>query len=160
MLADGWDDWDCAVGWRRAGYDFGALEVLAPVLDEPARIIVGTSAGGLGAAYLAADAHDRLEAAARAGGEAWLGAEIGDVIARAPRANLPVAAVRARVAGHRWPGPPSLLDTSRAGDHRGVIDFERLPQCRRRHAGGGRRRRDGLRDGEKRGVPRRGRVTG
>ena len=32
-------------GGARGAYEFGALEVLAPVLDEPARIIVGTSAG-------------------------------------------------------------------------------------------------------------------
>ncbi|MGZ6645199.1 MAG: patatin-like phospholipase family protein, partial [Solirubrobacteraceae bacterium] len=43
-------------GGARGAYEFGALEVLAPVLDEPARIIVGTSAGALGAAYLAANA--------------------------------------------------------------------------------------------------------
>jgi NTE family protein len=37
-------------GGARGAYEFGALEVLAPVLDEPAGIIVGTSAGALGAA--------------------------------------------------------------------------------------------------------------
>ena len=67
-------------GGARGAYEFGALEVLAPVLDEPARIIVGTSAGALGAAYLAANAHDSLEVAARTGGEKWLAVEIGDVI--------------------------------------------------------------------------------
>ena len=51
-------------GGARGAYEFGALEVLAPVLDKPARMIVGTSAGALGAAYLAANAHDGLEAAA------------------------------------------------------------------------------------------------
>ena len=78
-------------GGARGAYEFGALEVLAPALDEPARIIVGTSAGGLGAAYLAADAHHGLEAAARAGGEAWLGSRSAMSSARcAHRANLPV----------------------------------------------------------------------
>ena len=67
-------------GGARGADEFGALEVLTPVLDEPARIIVSTSAGGLGAAYLAANAHDGLEAAARSGGEKWLEVEIGDVI--------------------------------------------------------------------------------
>jgi NTE family protein len=52
-------------GGARGAYEFGALEVLAAVLDAPVRIIVGTSAGGLGAAYLAANAHAGLEAAAR-----------------------------------------------------------------------------------------------
>ena len=67
-------------GGARGAYEFGALEVLASALDEPARIVVGTSAGGLGAAYLAANAHEGLEAAARSGGDAWLEVEIGDVI--------------------------------------------------------------------------------
>ena len=67
-------------GGARGAYEFGALEVLAPVLDEPPRIIVGTSAGALGTAYLAANAHDGLKAAARSGGEQWLEVEIGDVI--------------------------------------------------------------------------------
>jgi predicted acylesterase/phospholipase RssA len=52
-------------GGARGAYEFGALEVLAPVLDAPVRIIVDTSAGGLGAAYLAANAHAGLEAAAQ-----------------------------------------------------------------------------------------------
>jgi NTE family protein len=67
-------------GGARGAYEFGALEVLAPVLDDPARIIVGTSSGRLGAAYLAANAQDGLEAAARSGGEKWLEVEIGDAI--------------------------------------------------------------------------------
>src|SRR4051794_20320453 len=67
-------------GGARGGYESGALEVLAPVLDEPARIIVGTSAGALGDAYLAANAQDRLQAAARSGAEKWLEVEIGEVI--------------------------------------------------------------------------------
>ena len=49
-------------GGARGAYEFGALEVLAPVLDEPPRIIVGTSAGALGTAYLAANAHDGVSA--------------------------------------------------------------------------------------------------
>ena len=78
-------------GGARGAYEFGALEVLAPVLDEPAPIVVGTSAGGLGTAYLAANAHDGLEAAARSGGEAWLDVEIGTSSARcAHRASSPV----------------------------------------------------------------------
>ena len=62
-------------GGARGAYEFGALEVLAPVLDEPARIVVGTSAGALGAAYLAANADEGLEASARSGGEKWLEVE-------------------------------------------------------------------------------------
>src|SRR6186997_496119 len=67
-------------GGARGAYEFGALEVLAPVLDESPRIIVGTSAGALGATYVAANAHEGLEGAACSGGEKWLEVEIGDVI--------------------------------------------------------------------------------
>jgi len=101
-------------GGARGAYEFGALEVLAPVLEHPARIIVGTSAGGLGAAYLASNAHVGLEAAARSGGEAWLEVEIGDVIGPlcSPRELARVLLYGLELAGFGVPGPPSLLDTS------------------------------------------------
>jgi predicted acylesterase/phospholipase RssA len=35
-------------GGARGAYEFGALEELAPALDESARIVVGTSARGTG----------------------------------------------------------------------------------------------------------------
>jgi predicted acylesterase/phospholipase RssA len=57
-------------GGARGAYEFG----------EPARIVVGASAGALGAAYLAANAQKGLEAAARSGGAKWLEVEVGDVI--------------------------------------------------------------------------------
>ena len=109
-------------GGARGAYEFGALEVLAPVLNEPARIIVGTSAGGLGAAYLAADAQDGLEAAARFGGQAWLAVEIGDVIGPlcSPRELARVLLYRARAAGHRCAGPTEPAGHQpAAGHHRG-----------------------------------------
>ena len=78
-------------GGARGAYEFGALEVLAPVLDEPAPIVVGTSAGGLGAAYLAANAHDGLEEAARSAARRGLTSRSAMSSARcAHRANLPV----------------------------------------------------------------------
>lgn len=116
-------------GGARGAYEFGALEVLAPVLDEPARIIVGTSAGGLGAAYLAADAHDGLEAAARSGEEAWLGVEIGDVIGPlcSPREFARALLYGLELLGIGVPGPPSLLDTSPQPETiSALIDFGRL----------------------------------
>jgi NTE family protein len=116
-------------GGARGAYEFGALEVLAPVLDEPARIIVGTSAGGVGAAYLGADAQDGLEAAARSGGEAWLGVEIGDVIGPlcSPRELARVLLYGLGLLGIGVPGPPSLLDTSRQPETiAALIDFGRL----------------------------------
>jgi NTE family protein len=116
-------------GGARGAYEFGALEVLAPALKEPARVVVGTSAGGLGAAYLAANAHDGLEAAARSGGEAWLGVEIGDVIGPlcSPRELGRALLYGLELLGLNVPGPPSLLDTSPQRDTiAGLIDFERL----------------------------------
>jgi NTE family protein len=116
-------------GGARGAYEFGALEVLAPVLDEPARIIVGTSAGALGAAYLAANAHDGLEAAARAGAERWLAVELGDVIGPlcSPRELARLLLYGLELLGTRAPAPPSLLDTSPQPETiAALIDFEQL----------------------------------
>jgi NTE family protein len=116
-------------GGARGAYEFGALEVLAPVLDEPPRIIVGTSAGALGATYVAANAHEGLDAAARSGGEKWLEVEIGDVIgplcSRRELARVLLYALE--VLGIRAPGPPSVLDTSPQPEAiAALIDFEQL----------------------------------
>jgi len=116
-------------GGARGAYEFGALEVLAPALDESARIVVGTSAGGLGAAYLAANAHDGLEEAARSGGEAWLDVEIQDVIGSlcSPRELARALLYWLELLGIGVPGPPSLLDTSPQPETiAALIDFERL----------------------------------
>ena len=143
-------------GGARGAYEFGALEVLAPVLDEPPRLIVGTSAGGLGAAYLAANAHAGLEAAARSGGEQWLEVEIGDVIGPlcSPRELARLVAYGLQLLGVAAPAPPSLLDTSTTGNDRGADRLRAAGAQRRcRHARHGRRRGDRLRDGEERGLP-------
>jgi NTE family protein len=116
-------------GGARGAYEFGVLEVLAPVLDEPVRIIVGTSAGALGAAYLAANAHLGLEPAARSGAERWLEVEIGDVIGPlcSPRELARLWLYGLELLGVRAPAPPSVLDTSpQAETIAGLIDFEQL----------------------------------
>ena len=116
-------------GGARGAYEFGALEVLAPVLSDPPRIIVGTSAGGLGTAYLAANAHDGLEAAARSGGEKWLEVEISDVIGPlcSPRELGRLLLYGLELLGIRAPAPPSLLDTSPQPETiAALIDFEQL----------------------------------
>jgi NTE family protein len=116
-------------GGARGAYEFGALEVLASVLDDPPRIIVGTSAGGLGAAYLAANAQVGLEAAARSGGEKWLEVEIGDVIGPlwSPRELARLLQYGLELLGIRAPAPPSLLDTTPQSDTiAALIDFEQL----------------------------------
>ncbi len=116
-------------GGARGAYEFGALEVLAPVLDEPARIIVGTSAGGLGAAYLAANVHDGLEAAARSGAQKWGEVEIGEVIGPvcSPRELARLLLYGLELVGIRAPAPPSLLDSSpQPQTIAALIDFEQL----------------------------------
>src|SRR4051812_19903078 len=118
-------------GGARGAYEFGALEVLAPVLDEPPRLIVGTSAGGLGAAYLAANAHAGLEAAARSGAEKWGEVEIGDVIGPlcSARELARLVAYGLQLVGVPAPAPPSLLDTSpQAETIAALIDFEQLQE--------------------------------
>src|SRR3954469_15249996 len=116
-------------GGARGAYEFGALEVLAPVLDEPPRVIVGTSAGALGAAYLSANAHEGLEAAARSGGNRWLEVEVGDVIGPlcSPRELARVVLYGLQLLGIPDPAPPSLLDTSpQPATIAALIDFEQL----------------------------------
>jgi NTE family protein len=116
-------------GGARGAYEFGALQVLAPVLDEPPRIIVGTSAGALGATYVGANAHEGLEAAACSGGEKWREVEIGDVIGPlcSPRELAHVLLYALEVLGIRALGPPSLLDTSPQPETiAALIDFEQL----------------------------------
>ena len=116
-------------GGARGAYEFGALAVLAPVLDEPARIIVGTSAGGLGAAYLAANAHDGLQAAARSGAQKWRDVEIGEVIGPlcSPRELARLLLYGLELVGIRAPAPPSLLDSSpQPQTIAALIDFEQL----------------------------------
>jgi NTE family protein len=116
-------------GGARGAYEFGALEVLAPVLDEPARVIVGTSAGALGAAYLASTAHDGLEAGARSGAERWLEVELGDVIGPlwSPRELGRLLLYGLELLGVPAPAPPSVLDTSpQAATIAALIDFEQL----------------------------------
>jgi NTE family protein len=116
-------------GGARGAYEFGALEVLAPVLEAPPRILVGTSAGSLGAAFLAAAAHEPLAVAAEAGAAAWGTVEFGDVagpllslgeLARALLYGLEVLGIRAPVVR-------SVLDASpQARAIPRLIDFDRL----------------------------------
>ncbi len=106
-----------AGGGARGAYAMGALSVLAPVLQERGErveIIVGTSVGGINAAYLAANAHLPLSEAAAGGVEVWRGLRYRDAMRSllAPPAikrlvwfvgtclSIPVGAV------------PSLLDTA------------------------------------------------
>ncbi|MDQ6775991.1 MAG: patatin-like phospholipase family protein [Actinomycetota bacterium] len=121
-----------AGGGARGAYEMGALSVLAPVLEERGdrvEIIVGTSIGGINAAYLAANAHRSLSEAAAGGLEVWRGLRYRSAMRSllSPSAltmlvrfigtclSLPVKAV------------PSLLDTGplRKTLNR-IIAFERI----------------------------------
>jgi NTE family protein len=112
----------------------GALSVLAPVLEErgeEVEIIVGTSIGGINAAFLAANSHRPLSEAAARGMEVWRGlhyrSAMRSVISPAgllllirfigTLLSLPVKAV------------PSLLDTAPLRETLNrVIDFARIPE--------------------------------
>ena len=121
-----------AGGGARGAYEMGALSVLAPVLEkrgEQVSIIVGTSIGGINAAYLAANSHLPLSEAAAGGAEVWRNLRYRDAMGSllCPSAlmrllrfvgtslSLPVKAV------------PSLLDTAplRKTINR-IIEFERI----------------------------------
>ena len=69
-------------GAARGAYELGVLSVLAPALErrgEGPGIIVGTSAGGVNAAFLAANAQQGLVSAVDAGCRMWRELEYGDV---------------------------------------------------------------------------------
>jgi NTE family protein len=122
-----------AGGGARGAYEMGALSVLAPILEargEHIAILVGTSVGGINAAYLAANAHRPLSEAAAGGVEVWRGLRYR----HAMRSLLsPVSLGRlARFFGTFLSLPvgavSSLLDTTplRKTLNR-VIQFDRIP---------------------------------
>jgi NTE family protein len=122
-----------AGGGARGAYEMGALSVLAPVLEargEQVEIIVGTSIGGINAAFLAANADRPLSEVAALGEEVWRGlryrSAMRSIISPAgllflirfvgTLLSLPVKAV------------PSLLDTAPLRKTlNDVIDFPRIP---------------------------------
>ena len=121
-----------AGGGARGAYEMGALSVLAPVLEERGErveIIVGTSVGGINAAYLAANAHLPLSEAAAGAVEVWRGLRYRDAM----RSLLSPSALRllVRFIGTFMSLPvkavPSLLDTAplRKTLNR-IIEFERI----------------------------------
>ena len=106
-----------AGGGARGAYEMGALSVLAPVLEERGErveIIVGTSIGGINAAYLAANAHLPLSEATAGAVEVWRGLRYRDAM----RSLLSPSALMllVRFVGTFMSLPvkrvPSLLDTA------------------------------------------------
>jgi len=121
-----------AGGGARGAYEMGALSVLAPVLEERGErveILVGTSAGAINAAFLAAHAHLPLGEAAAAGCEIWRGLRYRD--AMRSLLSAPSIARLVRFIG-TFLGLPvgaaaSLLDTAplRKTLNR-IIEFDRI----------------------------------
>ncbi|MGA2927408.1 MAG: patatin-like phospholipase family protein, partial [Solirubrobacteraceae bacterium] len=74
-------------GGARGAYASGALTVLLPELKDQVSVIVGTSAGALISAYLAANWHRPVEEAIDDGVRFWRELRFGDVLAplMAPR---------------------------------------------------------------------------
>lgn len=121
-----------AGGGARGAYEMGALSVLAPVLEqqgERVEIIVGTSVGGINAAYLAANAHLPLSQAAAGGMEVWRGLRFRSAMRSLVCLPALVRLVRFIATCLSLPVKPvpSLLDTAplRKTLNR-VIEFERI----------------------------------
>ncbi|MDX6689177.1 MAG: hypothetical protein QOG15_634 [Solirubrobacteraceae bacterium] len=121
-----------AGGGARGAYEMGALSVLAPVLEErgeQVEIIVGTSVGGINAAYLAANAHLPLSEAAAGGVEVWRGLGYRDAMRSllSPSALLMLVRFIGTFLSLPVKAVPSLLDTAplRKTLNR-IIQFERI----------------------------------
>jgi NTE family protein len=122
-----------AGGGARGAYEMGALSVLAPVLEargEEVEIIVGTSIGGINAAFLAANAHRPLSEAAARGEEVWRGLHYRSAMRSiiSPAGLLFLIRFVGTLLSMPVKAAPSLLDTAplRKTLNR-VIDFARIP---------------------------------
>lgn len=123
-----------AGGGARGAYEMGALSVLAPVLEEQGErveIIVGTSVGGINAAYLAANAHLPLSEATAGAVEVWRGLRYRDAMRSllSPSALLMLVRFIGTCLSLPVKAVPSLLDTAplrKTLDR--IIEFERIAE--------------------------------
>jgi NTE family protein len=119
-------------GGARGAYEFGALSALVPVLEQRGqrpRIIVGTSVGGLNAAYLAAGAHDGWVNAVEAGCQLWRKIGYGDVLGPLVSARDLGLIMRfgLEFLGFAVKSAQSLLDNSPLADTvKARVSFDRL----------------------------------
>jgi NTE family protein len=116
-------------GGARGAYASGALSVLLPELKDQVKVIVGTSAGALIAAYLAANWHRSAEEAIEDGLCFWRELRFGDVLAplmapagvarfmRYVGGFLPASSLHATSVLHPEPLPQTVER---------MVDFERL----------------------------------
>ena len=116
-------------GGARGAYASGALSVLLRELKDQVRVIVGTSAGALISAYLAANWHRSVEEAIEDGLSFWRELRFGDVFA--PLMALGGAARFARYVGEFLPvsslHAPSILHPEPLKQTLGrLVDFDRL----------------------------------
>ncbi len=121
-------------GAARGAYEVGVLSVLAPVLEERGespRVIVGTSAGGLNAAFIAAGADEGLVSVVDAGCELWQGLHYGSVLGRliSPRDLGLVLRLAMEFLGVPTGSVRSVLDNAPLVETiREKIKFDRLAQ--------------------------------
>jgi NTE family protein len=116
-------------GGARGAYASGALSVLLRELKDQVRVIVGTSAGALISAYLAANWHRPVEEAIEDGLSFWRELRFGDVFA--PLMALGGAARFMRYVGEFLPvsslHSPSVLHPEPLEQTLGrLVDFDRL----------------------------------
>jgi NTE family protein len=118
-------------GGARGAYTSGALSVLLPELKDQVRVIVGTSAGALISAYLAANWHRSTAEAIEDGLRFWRELRFGDVFA--PLVGLGGAARFMRYLGEFLPvsslHAPSVLHPEPLARTLGrLVDFDRLSE--------------------------------
>ena len=116
-------------GGARGAYASGALSVLLPVLKDQVRVIVGTSAGALISAYMAANWHRSTAEAIEDGLSFWRDLRFGDVFA--PLVGVGGAARFMRYVGEFLPvsslHSPSVLHPEPLEHTLGrVVDFDQL----------------------------------
>ena len=110
-----------AGGGARGAYEAGALAALAPALverGEAPAIIVGTSIGALNGAFLAARAHQPLQATAAAAVEMWRELRWGDALRPlvSPSELARLLGAGALLAGLPGGGLTGLLDPAPVPD--------------------------------------------
>ena len=116
-------------GGARGAYASGALSVLLPELKDQVRVIVGTSAGALISAYLAANWHRSTDEAIEDGLRFWRELEFGDVLA--PLMAIGGVARFTRFVGELLPvsslHASSILNPEPLTETLGrLVDFDRL----------------------------------
>src|ERR1039458_3180610 len=118
-------------GGARGAYTSGALSVLLPELKDQVRVIVGTSAGALIAAYLVANWHRSTRDAIEDGLDLWRELRFADVFA--PLVGLAGATRFMRYVGEfllvRSLHAPSMLHPEPLERTLGrLVDFDRLSE--------------------------------